>query len=296
VASKTVTVRVFIRSVSWTSKFRLRIAQRWVADNYSTDMTATTTRQEFTFTQTFTSSNWATGIDWWISADTTFSAADFYAVRCKQYVIAETLRDDSPNLGNFVGRKTNTVLSAKIKLTADASWSSTDTHCVMLAPFCYIHIRTSNNTVQCRFDTRQQARIAWTDLWTGFRWEVTLTANKRRNWSSRAIDYYLNWALTNSSSGIIDPPWTIYSTFLWVWRRWTTYLPWYVRDIRVYTAPSWFTAPQAVEIHKWADPAGLTRILNRKPKAWESWLKTIDYFGNLNIWTLNNWVLRARVP
>jgi len=55
-ASKTIISKVFMRVASWTDTARIRLDHAWVDSNqYSWDLTVTTTRQEFTFTRTLTS-------------------------------------------------------------------------------------------------------------------------------------------------------------------------------------------------------------------------------------------------
>lgn len=301
-ASKTFIIKVFVKVASWTKDFRLKLSHVWVTDYQSGNLSATTTWQEFTFTQTFTSSTAGTWINIWVMNASTAVAWDIQVRNVRVYLTNETLRDESPNIWWFIGRKTPLVMSARIKPWVDAS-DTTSSQVIIKAPRHYLQLRTSTNILYFRSETSLEARGAplwWTAiLWTWNRNKVHILWVKYRDWTGRRYKSYVNWVLTSWSqtaySTTLRPASTIYTTQLLVWKDNTaTYYTWDIRDIRAYTFTWSFTDADALAIYNGGEPtsSGVTKYLHYRPPVWEVWTTTQDQSTNDRDWTLNGWVTR----
>ena len=300
-ASKTWQVKVRVMVASGTAQFRIRCTHLGVTDYYSSNFTATTTPQEFSFTQTFTSATNGTAIQIWLVCDSTNSAATLIVSRAVDLYqssgwFAQTLWDESPNIGGYIGWKTRTVLSTWANLEMDSSEAS-DVWCLMLVPWFYLHIRSSDNKPIARYDNA----LAWhqaiaTALGNWFRWTVHISAERKRNWSNWVINLYVNWELaaTNTVSSTKRPPTTIYGTVAWAARKWSSYYNVYTRDQRVFL-PNSFSAADALAIKNWLEPSDAIKISHLWPFPGESWTTAINKVDSNNNWTLNWWVLRKPI-
>ena len=302
IASKTFIVKAFVRVTSWSNSFRLQCSHTGVADYYSWNQTATTTRQEFTFTQTFTSSTSWTGIRYWLTSDTLFSAWAFEVAKVRLFLVNETLRDESPNIWWFIGRKTPIVMSARVKLWTDAADTPTS-QVIFKTPRHYIHIRWTTNIVYRRSETTLAARVAWlvwtAILWTWNRNKVNIVVYKYRDWTGRLYEAYVNGVKTTGGqtaySNTTRPSSTIYTTQLLIWKDSTAvYYNWNIRDARIYTFTWSFTDADALAIYNWWEPtsAWVTKYLHYRPPVGEVGTTTQDQSTNDRDWTLNGGVTR----
>jgi len=297
IASKTFIVKAFVRVTSWSNSFRLQCSHTGVADYYSWNQTATTTRQEFTFTQTFTSSTSWTGIRYWLTSDTLFSAWAFQVAKVRLFLVNQTLRDESPNIWWFIGWKTQQVLSCWTKLNADST-DTANAFALMVTSYLYVHIRGTNNAINFRYDS---ARIpawsiaAWYVLWNWFRDKVQITAVLWFVSGVRTLRLYTWWILRSTVTITNQPPTTNYNTSFWMWRKWSNYFSWNEWDIREYTFTWSFTDADALAIYNWWEPtsAWVTKYLHYRPPVGEVWTTTQDQSSNDRDWTLNNGVTRV---
>jgi len=293
-ASKTFIVKAFVKVPAATASFRLECTHWWVTAYRSSDLTATTTRQEFTFTQTFTSSTSWTSINFWLCNSTTWAVISVEVRNVRLYLTNETLRDESPNIWWFIGRKQNKVLSCRVKPNIDAPDSFT-AQGLMEITWARIHIRSSSNVVRIRYDSRLWARESTYALWNWFRGKVHVLWLITWNWSWWTTALYINWISRDTDNRSVDPQWlTGRSTSLRVWRSWTTYYSWNIRDARIYTFTWSFTDADALAIYNWWEPtsAWVTKYLQYKPPVGEVWTTTQDQSPNDRDWTLNGGVTR----
>lgn len=293
-ASQVYIVKAFVRVSTGTSNFRLIMYQNGVATWTSADLTATTTRQEFTFTQTFTSSTSATGITWWIINESTWLTMPvLLAWNCRVFSINQTLRDESPNIWGYLWWKHQKVLSCRAQPWKDwVSWSSSQW--LIYAPRAYMFISWSTNVPIIRWSDWLVARTIWTALWTWFRGKVRLAWVFYRTWSVWWTKLYINWVLVWSWTSTVRPPTAINDTRMFNWRIWSTYYQWNIRDIREYTFTWSFTNADALAIYNGGEPISswVTKYLHYRPPVWEVWTTTQDQSTNDRDWTLNGWVTR----
>jgi len=285
-ASKTFIVKAFVKVASSTAPFRLKLWHWWVATYYSSTLTATTTRQEFTFTQTLTSSTSWTNITPWIVTDSGFTAATLLVRNVRLFLVNETLRDESPNIWWFIGRKQNKVLSCRVKPNIDAPDSFT-AQGLMEITWARIHVRSSSNVVRIRYDSRLWARESTYALWNWFRDKVHVLWLITWNWSWWTTVLYINWILRDTDNRSVDPQWLSgRSTSLWVWRISTTYFSWNIRDARIYTFTWSFTDADALSIYNWWEPtsAWVTKYLHYRPPVGEVGTTTEDQSSNDRDW------------
>jgi len=291
-ASKTFIMKVFAWTASWTATMRLRISHNGVSTYYSADQTVTTTPQEFTFTQALTSSTSGTWMTYWIEVWSAAWAATINVFYPTDWLVNQTLRDESPNIGGYIGRKTQKVLSCRVKPNIDAA-NTVDAQMLMLAPRALLHIRNTLNTVRIRNDTRLRANEPTYNLWTGFRDKVHILWVQRITWGNFQLELFVNWE-TKGTATHLDAPTTNYSNVLWAWRRGSTYYSWNERDIREYTFTWSFTDADALAIYNWWEPtsAWVTKYLHYRPPVGEVGTTTQDQSPNDRDWTLNNGVTR----
>jgi len=298
IASKTFIVKAFVKVASWTKWFRLKCAHSGVSDYLSSNQTATTTRQEFTFTQTFTSSTSWTWINPWVCNETWAVAWDIQVRNVRLYLTNETLRDESPNIWWFIGRKTPLVMSARIKPNIDSA-NTTSKQVVFQIPRHYLQLRAIQNDTTFRSETTLTARNApWVSLWVWFRNKVHVLWIKYRDWTWWFYRMYVNWLLITWTqtgySNTARPATTIYRTNASVWFYVTDYFSWNIRDARIYTFTWSFTDADALSIYNWWEPtsAWVTKYLHYKPPVGEVWTTTQDQSPNDRDWTLNGGVTR----
>lgn len=294
-ASKTFIIKAFVKSNTWSHQFRFRLAHNGVADYLSWNITATTTRQEFTFVQTFTSSTAWTWIDAGFVSNTTLSNPVDISVRnVRVFLVNETLRDESPNIWWFIWWKTQKVLSCRYKPNADFADSAT-AWWLMVIPRAYMHDRTTDHRPQIRYDDRVAARTSIaTPLWAWFRGKVHVLWMIYRTWSAFATKFYTNGVLVDSDTRTAIPASNFIQSILEIWRRSTTYFSWNIRDARVYTFTWSFTDADALAIYNGGEPtsAWVTKYLHYRPPVGEVGTTTQDQSSNDRDWTLNNWVTR----
>lgn len=293
-ASKTFIVKAFVKVPAATASFRLECTHWWVTAYRSSDLTATTTRQEFTFTQTFTSSTSWTSINFWLCNSTTWAVISVEVRNVRLFLVNETLRDESPNIWWFIGRKQNKVLSCRVKPNIDAP-DSFAAQGLMEITWARIYIRSSSNVVRMRYDNRLWARESIYTLWNWFRDKVHALWLITWNWSWWTTKLYINWILRDTDNRSVDPQWLSgRSTSLWMWRIGTTYFSWNIRDARIYTFTWSFTNADALAIYNWWEPtsAWVTKYLHYKPPVGEVWTTTQDQSTNDRDWTLNGGVTR----
>jgi len=296
IASKTFIIKAFVKVAAWTAAFRLKMTHRGVADYFSSNQTATTVWQEFSFTQTFTSSTSGTWITWGIINNSTATNPTLEVRNVRVFLTNESLRDMSTSMLWYVWPLNQKVLSCRCKPTADAT-NTAIAQMLINAPYLYLHIRNTTNDAIIRFDDSISSVTAQYSLWNGFRNKVHVLGVYYRTWTAFAVKIYIN--------GIYQTTWTwrAYSangtnttvTQLNVGARSTTYYSWYIRDPRIYTFTWSFTDADALAIYNWWEPssAWITKYLHWRPWETESWLTAVDWSWNLRTWTLNNGVARV---
>lgn len=293
-ASKTFIVKAFVKVPAATASFRLECTHWWVTAYRSSDLTATTTRQEFTFTQTFTSSTSWTSINFWLCNSTTWAVISVEVRNVRLFLVNEILRDESPNIWWFIGRKTQKVLSCRYKPNADFADSPT-AWALMVIPRAYMHDRVSDHRTQIRYDDRVGARTSiTTPLWAWFRGKVHVLWIIYWTWSAFATKFYTNGILQDSDTRTAMPASSFIQSILESWRRSTTYYSWNIRDPRIYTFTWSFTDADALAIYNWWEPtsAWVTKYLHYRPPVGEVWTTTQDQSPNDRDWTLNGGVTR----
>ena len=291
-ASKTFVVKAFVKCSSWTQSFRIRCQHQWVSDYLSSDQTATTTRQEFTFTQAFTSStSWT-----WVNAGIIqWSWAAAYTVQVwnvRLFLTNETLRDESPNIGGYIGWKSNKVFSCRYKPNADFA-SSASAWVLLIAPRWYIQDRNSNHTLQIVVDRRPSTAISQSILWSSYRGMTHVIWCFFWNWSWRSTKLYVNWSLVDSDSYSLDAPSANYVTTAQLATKSSTYYSWYIRKPTLYI---WtIDDADAANIFAWWEPATAVKYLQWKPLSTETG-KAVDRSGNGRTGTLTGGVTRVAKP
>lgn len=297
-ASKTFIIKAFVKVAAGTSTFRLRMTHRWVVDYQSADLTATTTRQEFTFTQTFTSSTSWTWITWAVlnGTDALVKSLQVRNVRC--YLVNETLRDESPNIWGYLGRKTNKVFSCWCKPWADWTASS-QSQTLFYGAWWSFYISWSTNIPTKSIVTRLWAKAhTATALGNWYRSKVHVIWTISYTWWVFAQKIYVNWVLSWSSTWSNDVPTSLFASgIINVWVNTWVYYTWNIRDARIYTFTWSFTDADALAIYNGGEPTSVwvTKYLHYKPLSWEIGTATSDLSTNLRDWTLNNWVTRTVV-
>lgn len=298
IASKTFIVKAFVKVAAGTSLFRLECSHNGVATYNSSDQTATTTRQEFTFTQAFTSATWWTGITYGIDNSTWATNPTLQVRNVRLFLVNETLRDESPNIWGFIWWKNPLVMSAWVKPDINSADTATK-QCFFQLPWHYMQLRTTSNTIQFRSATTLTARVAPTQsLWIWFRGKAHMLFVKYRDWTGWLYKAYVNWTLVSWSqtaySDTIRPATTIYRTNASVWFYTTDYRDGNVRDIRAYTFTWSFTDADALAIYNGGEPTSswITKYLHYKPPVGEVGTTTQDQSTNDRDWTLNGWVTR----
>ena len=294
IASKTFIVKAFVKVAAWTKQFRLKCAHSWVSDYLSTDQTATTTRQEFTFTQTFTSSTSWTWINPWVCNGSGAVAWDIQVRNVRLFLVNETLRDESPNIWWFIWWKTQKVLSCWYKPNADFADSAT-AWWLMVIPRAYMHDRATDHRPQIRYDDRVAARTSIAiPLWAWFRGKVHVLWVIYWTGSAFATKFYTNGVLVDSDTWTAIPASSFIQSILEIWRRSTSYFSWNIRDARIYTFTWSFTDADALAIYNWWEPTSswITKYLHYRPPVGEVGTTTQDQSPNDRDWTLNNWVTR----
>lgn len=293
IASKTFIVKAFVKVAAWTKQFRLKCAHSWVSDYLSTNQTATTTRQEFTFTQTFTSSTSWTWINPWVCNESGAVAWDIQVRNVRLFLVNETLRDESPNIWWFIWWKTQKVLSCRYKPNADFA-DIPDAGCLISQPRAYLQDRSSTHQVQIRFNNGIWARVSVIALWSWYRSKIHVLWLFYRTWSARATKIYINWVAQDTDTFTVDPPTAAGNFNMRSWKKWSTYFSWNIRDARIYTFTWSFTDADALAIYNGGEPTSswITKYLHYRPPVGEVGTTTQDQSPNGRDWTLNGWVTR----
>jgi len=293
-ASKTFIVKAFVKCTTGTQTFRFRMDHAGVDTNqYSSDFTATTTRQEFTFTRALTSSTSWTWLFIAVANNSAWTAQTIQVRNVRVYLVNETLRDESPNIWWFIGRKTQKVFSCRYKPNADFA-DAPDAWALMVCPRSYMHDRSSTHQLQIRYDNRFWARTSIATLWASYRTKVhALWLIYFESWVFKT-KIYVNWSLVDSDVRTVDPAITNYNTVMRSWRKWSTYFSWNIRDARIYTFTWSFTDADALAIYNGGEPtsAWVTKYLHYKPPVGEVGTTTQDQSPNDRDWTLNGGVTR----
>jgi len=299
-ASKTFIMKVFAWTASWTATMRLRISHNGVSTYYSADQTVTTTPQEFTFTQALTSSTSGTWMTYWIEVWSAAWAATINVFYPTDWLTNQTLRDESPNIWWFIGRKQNKVLSCRVKPNID--WVATSSSQPLLrVPRLVSYIANSTNNPVTRYDNRLWwQQTTWWSLWAWFRWKVHYSFTYKRDTTNllRVLVIYKNWILDITQNKQAIPPNSIWWAGDTVFRMWIhpapVYFSWNIRDARIYTFTWSFTDADALSIYNWWEPtsAWVTKYLHYRPPVGEVWTTTQDQSPNDRDWTLNNGVTR----
>lgn len=292
-ASKTFIVKCFAKVASWTWTFRLRMDHAWVDTNqYSTDQTATTTWQEFTFTRTFTSS---TAWTWITTAVTTWSAWAAVTLEVRNvrvFLVNEILYDNSPNIGWYVWPLVNRYYSSWVRLGAD--WTNVSlSQPVLYWCYWYNHIRNTVNTIITRYDDRIGARQSTYDIWTWFRGWVHIISWIERDWTAFKTALWVNWVKVDNDSRFLDASHVINQVLIFAWRWWSWYLNGNLRDSRFFTSPTDLTDAQALMITNWGDPAGVTKVLHRDAIPSDTTNYVTDKSGNGRVGYITGWVTKT---
>ena len=296
-ASKTFIVKAFVKVSAWTDTFRLQCSHNGVASYYGSDLTATTARQEFTFTQAFTSSTSGTWITIWLVNDTWawWAVLEVWNVRC--YLVNETLRDESPNIWWFIGRKTQQVLSCRTKPNIDAVDSALS-QILISNPYFYTHIRRTDNQVVFRFDGSRvptwSISATSSALWNWFRNKVHILWVVSYTWDTLVNKIYINWVFAWSWTSVKNIPTAFKNANMKVGNFSSWYYNWNIRDARIYTFTWSFTATDALAIYNGGEPtsAWITKYLHYRPPVGEVGTTTQDLSPNDRDWTLNGGVTR----
>lgn len=298
-ASRTFQIKAQIKATSGTSKFRLRLEHLWVAWYNSSDMTATWVFQEFSLTQILTSSTSGTWLWFGLCIATDLSNADLIVGKVEVYMNGQLLRDNSPNMGWFIGRKNSIAICAAVKLGADGVDTPSSLP-ILQVPYLYMHIRTSNNHVQIKQDTNMEAKSpapSWAMvLWNWYRWIKYIVGTKKRTWSQREMKCYIDGEDISTKIRTWRP-WNsawIYNTNYRLSDRSGWRFSWLLYEVRAYEFTS-FNAADALAIKNWWEPANATKLLHLWPVPNENWNTAINIANANNNWTLNWWVLRKAI-
>lgn len=294
IASKTFIVKAFVKVPTGTALFRLKCTHALVADYFSSDLTATTTRQEFTFTKTFTSSTSWIWIIAWIVNSTWITNPILEVRNVRLFLVNETLRDESPNIWWFIWWKTQKVLSCRVKPNSDTTNTPTAWG-IIYSPWCYLHDRGTSHTMIIRYDDRTWARqSSYTVWWAWFRNKVHVLWLVYWTWSARWTKLYINWVLQGSDTYLKDPSINVLNTSMRLWRNSSTYFAANIRDARIYTFTWSFTDADALAIYNGGEPTSswITKYLHYRPPVGEVGTTTQDQSPNDRDWTLNGWVTR----
>lgn len=297
IASKTFIIKAFVKVAAWTAAFRLKMTHRGVADYYSSNQTATTVRQEFTFTQTFTSSTSGTWITWGVINDSTATNPTLEVRNVRVFLINEVIGDESSNIWGYVWRKTQYAIWLRFKPNVD--WVNTATsQPLFMMPWSYVYIRNTTNDISFRIDSNKIP--AWSasgsySLWLWFRNWAHAVSVMSFNAGVRTMKLYVAWILRATVNITNNHPTAFWNAAARIARTSSSYYSWYVRDPRIYTFTWSFTDADALAIYNWWEPssAWITKYLHWKPWETESWLTTVDWSWNLRTWALNNGVARV---
>lgn len=278
-ASKTFIIKAFVKVATWTALFRLRCTHTWVTDYQSADLTATTTWQEFTFTQTFTSSTSWTWVAWAILNSTWATNPTLQVRNVRLFLVNEILYDNSPNIGWYVWPLTNRYYSSWVRLGAD--WTAIPSSQPILNwCYSYIHIRETTNQINDRYDDRIGARASLYELWTWFRDWVHIIGWIERGWTAFKTALWVNGVKVDNDNQFLDASHAIRQAFIRAWRAWSTYYNGNLRDSRFFTSPTALTDAQALMITNWGDPMDVTKVLHRDALPSDTTNYVTDKSGN----------------
>lgn len=292
-ASKTFVVKAFVRSNTWANQtFRLSMWHTNVSSYYSWDLTATTTRQQFTYVKAFWTSTTGTAIDWWIVTDLAWTACDLQVRWVKVFLIDEILYDNSPNIGGYVWPFSNRYISLWFRPWVDALNDSSGNP-IMNLWYWYVYIRDNTNAIRIRYDDAIWAKESSRALWNGFRGWAHFTGWIERDWTNFRIVTAVNWDRIAANqflnaSHLINPALPIIS-----WRISSRYYTWGMRDKRMYTSPTALTDADLRSIANWWEPASATKVLHRWTKPSDTWNLVLDLSWNGRVWRMTGWVTRG---
>ncbi len=261
-ASKTFIIKAFVKVPSWTSLFRLWITHANVANYWSTNQTATTTWQEFTFTQTFTSSTAWTWIVPFVINDTWATNPTLQVRNVRVFLVNEILYDNSPNIGWYVWPLVNRYISWRIKPWVDALNDASGNPILNLW-YWYVYIRNTDNAIRIRYDAWMWSAESTRVLWTWFRDRTDFIWWIERDWTNFRLITIIWWSKVVatqflSAAHIINP-----QVQAFLWRLSSRYFTWSMRDMRIFTSPTAITNDQILMITNWGDPMDVTKVLHR---------------------------------
>lgn len=233
-ASKVMMIRCFVRSSVVWQKFRLRMTHQWVADYYTGDQTATAEWKEYIYPQTFTWATNGTGITAWVVGASDWSAADIEVRRPKVFFSTENVYDYSCSIGH-VWRFSNVAYEVIIKPDIDAA-DNASSQAILMTPRRYIQLRTANNNLQFRRETKRNANSPVYSLWAWRRSKVHVlcVAYLDIPTSNFVHEIWVEWELKSTHQSKYLNPSTFYSsmtmwTYGWMYYSgWISSVKWYL--------------------------------------------------------------------
>ena len=172
---------------------------------------------------------------------------------------------------------TNIIWSVRFRNNADAA-DLTEAQPIVDLPYVRLHVRTSTNQVQLRYDNAG-AKISFHTLWNGDRTRHHACFAVYNNWSTRQRDLYIDWTLVDSDTHASWPS-TKYSNNILLWKYGLA--AWYyngdIAQVKVYKfTGTTFAASDALRLYQWLEPIqwNITSYLKRNTDEW-SWTTAID--------------------
>lgn len=292
-ASKTFIVKAFVKVDVWTAMFRIKNTHRLVTDYFSANLTATTTWQEFTFTQTFSSSTAWTWVTYWIINDTVGLNPILKVRNVRLFLVNEILYDNSLNIGGYVWPLSNRYISWWIKPWVDAL-NDANGNPIMNLGYWYSYIRNTSNWIRIRFDNRISASESSSDLWAWFRNWVHFIGWVERDWTNFRTKVWINWVAVGTDTWFLDASHSLSPQVqVLLWKNSTRYFTWSMRNNRILTSPTALTDAQALMIVNWWDPAWVTKVLHRDALWSDTTNYVTDKSGNGRVGYITGWVTKT---
>lgn len=289
-ASKVMQIRCFMRSsVAW-QKIRLKMSHTWVADYYTWDQILTTEWKEYTLNQTFT---WATNGTWitaWIVRASDWSASDFEVRWPKSFFTTENVYDYSCSIGH-VWRFSSVAYEVVVKPNIDAL-DTASSQAILMTPWRYIQLRSANNNIQFRRETKRNANSPAYSLWVWRRSKVHIlcVAYLDIPTSNFVHEIRVEWELKSTHQSKYINPSSYYSSLTigsyswWYYSGWICNVKWYLWSL---------TTSEKQNCCKWYEPLNALKFLDLWPSRSEwSDKSTINLNNSKRMLTLVNWVNR----